>query len=55
MPAHLHDHLAAGRHIPGIIALNPVMSMGDTLDDFWLVGTAADEAEYHDRIAYLPI
>ena len=54
MPAHLYDHLAAGRHIAGIIALNPVMSVGDTLDDLWLIATAADEAEYFDRIAYLP-
>jgi hypothetical protein len=55
MPAHLHDHLAADRHIPGIIALNPVMSLGDTLDDLWLIATAADEARYRDRIAYLPM
>jgi len=55
MPAHLHDHLAADRHIPGIIALNPIMSLGDTLDDLWLIATAADEARYRDRIAYLPM
>lgn len=55
MPGHLHDHLAAGRRLPGIIALNPVMSVGETLDDLWLIATAADEAQYRDRIAYLPI
>lgn len=55
MPAHLHDHLAAGRHVPAIIALNPAMSVGDTLNGLWLIASAADEAEYYDRIAYLPI
>jgi len=55
MPAHLQDHLSAGRHIPGIVALNPVMSVGDTLDDLWLIATAGDEADYRDRIAYLPV
>ncbi len=55
MPGHLQDHLAAGRHIAGIIALNPVMSVGDTLDDLWLIASAGDEAEYRDRIAYLPV
>ena len=55
MPAHLHNHLAAGRHIPGIVALNPVLSVGDTLDELWLIATAGEETEYRDRIAYLPV
>ena len=35
--------------------LNPVMSVGDTLDDLWLIASAADETEYRDRIVYLPV
>jgi len=55
VPGHLQDHLASGRHVPGIILLNPVMSVGATLDDLWLIATAADGAEYRDRVAYLPV
>jgi len=55
MPRHLNSHLAAGRHILGIIALNPVMSVGDTLDDLWLIAALANEIEYRDRIVYLPV
>jgi hypothetical protein len=55
MPEHLRDHLAIGRHIRGIIALNAVMSVGDALDDLWLIATVADEPEYADRILYLPL
>jgi hypothetical protein len=28
MPVHLSEHLAAGRHVPGIFILNPAMSLG---------------------------
>jgi hypothetical protein len=55
VPEHLRNHLANGRHMPGIILLNPVLSVGATLDDLWLIATAADEAEYRDRLAYLPM
>jgi hypothetical protein len=30
MPSHLRDHLAEGRHMPGIFILNARMSMGQT-------------------------
>jgi hypothetical protein len=51
----LHDHPAASRHIPGIIALNPVMPLGGTLDDLWPIATAGQEAEVRDRIADRPV
>ena len=28
MPTHLSDHLAEGRHVPGILTLNPDMNIG---------------------------
>jgi len=55
MPAHLRDHLAAGRHIPGILALNPKMTVGQTIDELWLIWGASHEDEYRDRIAFLPV
>ncbi len=55
MPAHLHDHLAEGRHIPGILELNPNMSVKETIGELWLIWGASEAQEYKDQIAYLPI
>jgi Domain of unknown function (DUF5615) len=55
MPVHLRAHLAAGRHIPGILMLNPGMSIGEVIDELELVWDASDAEEYADRISYLPV
>lgn len=55
MPVHLRDHLAEGRHVPGIFEMNPDMTIGHTIDELWLIWGASDEDEYVDLIAYLPI
>lgn len=55
MPNHLRDHLEEGRHIPGIIELNPNMSVGETIDELLLIWGASMEDEYRDIIAYLPV
>jgi hypothetical protein len=53
MPVHLQDHLAAGRHIPGIFVLNPNMTMGETIDELILIWAASDSDEYVDQLRYL--
>jgi len=55
MPQHLTDHLARGRHVPGIFELNPNMSIGETIDELLLIGGASEADEYQDLIVYLPI
>ena len=55
MPHHLVEHLAQGRHIPGIITLNLEMSVGETLEELILIAEAGDPDEYRDRISYLPV
>lgn len=55
MPLHLRDHLAAGRHVPGIFILNPNMSMGATVDELALIWGASDPAEYVGRLSFLPV
>jgi hypothetical protein len=37
MPPHLHDHLEAGRHIPGMFTINPSMSIGDTIAEMAII------------------
>jgi len=53
MPVHLADHFAQGRHMPGILILNPNLSMGKILDELVLIAGASFENEYQDRIEYL--
>ncbi len=54
MQTHLDDHLAMGRHVPGIFILNPKMSIGETLDELNLLAEASLEHEFDDRITNLP-
>jgi hypothetical protein len=55
MPSHLRDHLAAGRHVPGIFEMNPRMTIGQTVEELWLIWGASHEDEYLDRMAFLPL
>ena len=55
MPPHLADHLAQGRHVPGILQLNPKMSIGQTIDELILIAVASEDDEYQDYITHLPL
>lgn len=55
MPGHLADHLALGRHVPGIIQLPRRMNMRVILDDLWLIWAAAQPDEFLDQIVHLPL
>lgn len=55
MPVHLAGHLAAGRHVPGILTADITRDMARNLDDLLLVALAAAPGEYGDRIVYLPL
>ena len=54
MPQHLHDHLAAGHHIPGILTLKPKASLHQIIEDLLLIWDVCEPDEYRDRIEYLP-
>jgi Domain of unknown function (DUF5615) len=55
MPVHLADHLAQGHHVPGILILNPDLSIGQNLEELLLIADGSLENEYQDQIVYLPI
>lgn len=55
LPGHLADHLTQGRHIPGILELNPNMSIHDTVNELVLIWGASEPEDYRDVIIYLPI
>ena len=55
MPVHLADHLAQGRHIPGIFILNPNFSIGQNIDELILIEGGSLDDEYQDQIIHLPV
>ncbi|MBC6481250.1 MAG: DUF5615 family PIN-like protein [Hormoscilla sp. GM7CHS1pb] len=46
MPVHLADHIAQGRHVPGILILNANLTIGETIEELTLIAEAAFEEEY---------
>lgn len=55
MPVHLRDHLAAGRHIPGILVFRREMRIPDVIAELVLIWEASLPDEYQDQIRYLPL
>ncbi len=53
MPTHLADHLAAGRHIPGILLINPGLKIGQILNYLILAAYSSLPDEYRDQIQHL--
>jgi hypothetical protein len=55
MSVHLRNHLAAGRHMPGIFVLNPNMTLRPTVDELTLICAASEPDEYVDLLLYMPL
>ncbi|GET43583.1 DUF5615 family PIN-like protein [Microseira wollei] len=55
MPVHLIEHITQNRHVPGILILNPDMSIAETLEELILIAGGSFEEEYQDQIVHLPI
>ncbi len=55
MPIHLQDHLATGRHIPGIFVLRGRMSIGQILDALGAIWLSAESVDYADQITYVKL
>lgn len=54
MPGHLADHLAAGRHSPGILLIRHRVSFADVVSHLVLVAYASQAWEWQDQIRYIP-
>jgi hypothetical protein len=55
MPGHLADHLARGRHVPGVVMLHQSMGVGETIENLVYLSLAFDPDELRDLIVYLPV
>jgi hypothetical protein len=54
MPRHLREHLAAGRHVPGILTVEPDMQIDELAEGLLLIRGAALVNEFQDQIRYFP-
>lgn len=55
IPEHTRAHYAAGRRIPGILLLRHGTSIGEVIEQLYLLWVASDAEEYVDKILYLPM
>jgi hypothetical protein len=55
MPGHLRDHLAAGRHVPGILIMPKRLTEWQVADELHLIWGASLPDEYRDQLVYLPV
>lgn len=55
MPVHLAEHLALGRHIPGIFVIGENMGMGSIINELLLIAEASLDDEYRDQINFMPL
>lgn len=55
MPDHLQDHLAAGRHVPGILTTTKQEPRHEIIDNIILAAGAGFPDEFRDLNRYLPV
>ncbi len=54
MPDHLSDHLAGGRHCPGILCIRRYISIAQIIAELEIVEVAGQPEDFADTITYLP-
>ncbi|MCB0082828.1 MAG: DUF5615 family PIN-like protein [Caldilineaceae bacterium] len=55
MPGHLQTHYAQGRHIPGILLVRSGATLGEIIEELWLIWQASEASEYRDRTQFIPL
>jgi hypothetical protein len=54
MLGHLRDHLANGRHSPGILIVRGGQPMSAVMESIVLIAHAGQDADFADAITYIP-
>ena len=55
MPKHFVEHLAADRHVPGVLCIRKYVTMAALIDVLYLIWYASDTEEYRDRLVFIPL
>jgi hypothetical protein len=53
MHVHLRDHIAEGRHVPGIVLLDQALSIGEVVNELLLIWGASLPDEHRDSFIYV--
>jgi hypothetical protein len=54
MRDHFLDHLASGRHSPGVFVVRPFRSYSEVVDFLVLAAYASEPDEWRDRVEFIP-
>lgn len=54
LPGHLQNHLASGRHSPGILFVKPGTGIAQLIDELVLISEACTPDEFRDRYQFIP-
>jgi hypothetical protein len=54
MGQHLADHFAAGRHTAGVVLMRRGFPLARYVQDLLLIWVATEDAEWVDRVDYIP-
>jgi predicted nuclease of predicted toxin-antitoxin system len=55
MPGHFTDHLAAGRHLAGLLFLRPEATLPQLVDSLVIIAVAGVPEELFDNRMYIPL
>ena len=55
MPVNLVNHLASGKHMPGILILRPKTTVKVILEDLILIAELSNTDEFRDQIVHIPL
>jgi hypothetical protein len=55
MPKHFTEHLAANRHVPGVLCVRKSVTMAELINVLYLIWYASDIEEYRDRLLFIPL
>jgi hypothetical protein len=55
MPKHFTEHLAMGRHVPGVLCIRKYVTMAALIDVLYLIWYASDTEEYRDKLTFIPL
>ena len=54
LPKHLGEHLALGRHSPGVFLVRPGIRMADLIGYLSLVSQLSEPTEWDNRVTFIP-
>ena len=55
LPDYAYERLAVGENMPGVFILNDRFPVGDATREILLMIACSEQAEWRDRVVYLPL